>query len=122
MADTNQPQGEDAPIPLTPVPEENVPTARLAGGKPSEPKAKIEKPGLISDFPEDADFDKDPAVEFERKGAAAVVRIHDQDDEPTDGRPDFVRPFIDGLPLGEAKFWAIGACALLGGAAILVAI
>lgn len=115
------PGGEDRPIPLEPTPED-VPTARLSAAKADEAarKARIDKPGLIADFPEDADFDKDPAVEFERKGAAAVARIRDEED--TDERPEFVRPFIEGLPLGEAKFWAIGACILLAGAAIAIAV
>ena len=54
----------DAPYELAPV--EDVPVARPAPTK--DPKGKLEAPGLIADFDEDADFSQDPEVEATLKG------------------------------------------------------
>lgn len=67
------PSSSGAPLPEACGPEGGVQPYELAPSEPSPkpaaaPKPHIAKPGLLSDFDEDADFDHDPEVEQAKKG------------------------------------------------------
>jgi hypothetical protein len=85
------------------------------GEKPGDPapRAKIEAPGLLSDFDEDADFDRDPELDRVIAGPAAS-RVESQ---PADTREEFIRPGF-----GDARMWTIAGVVLLVAAMIATAI
>ena len=79
-----------------------------------EPKPKkIDAPGLLEGFEEDADFDRDP--EIERKITGGVSGAYAAPAAPP--LPEFVKP-----GMGTAKQWAIVGCVLLLGAMIATGI
>lgn len=86
------------PVPYELAPVEDVPIARPAGG-PNEPKGKLDAPGLISDFDEDADFSRDPEVEATIKGKSLASKH-----EPAPAKSKFAInlpgvPGVDAVPL-----------------------
>lgn len=82
--DETSPQSSDQPsgVPGQPPPVQpyelaaDEPPARQPRVAPAAPKGSLDRPGLLSDFDEDADFDKDPEVEQARKsGGRAEVPV-----------------------------------------------
>ena len=86
---------------------------RPPSGTAPAPQAKIEKPGLMDGFEEDADFTKDPELDRVVLGQpprpAVIVAA-----ERADDRPEFVTPAWP----WEEKFWLAAGAALLLGALI----
>jgi hypothetical protein len=78
-----------------------------------ELRAKIEAPGLLSDFEEDADFDRDPELERVIAGPPREV----EPVERRDTREEFIKPGF-----GDAKAWAIAGVVLLVAAMIATGI
>jgi hypothetical protein len=95
------------------VPDPNAGGQKSESEPPAAPPVgtpKIEAPGLLEGFEEDADFETDPEVDLIKVGpsaAATAVQL------PSDTRPTFVRPGF-----GEPKHWAIAGAVLLVGAMI----
>ncbi len=85
--------------------------SRPASGAPA---ANLNKPPLLDDFEEDADFSKDPEVEAALK-AKPVTPGKPTEPEPPGGY--FVRP-----GLGDEKIWGLVGAALLVATLIAVAI
>ncbi|MEX2218013.1 MAG: hypothetical protein WD749_04570 [Phycisphaerales bacterium] len=78
---------------------------------PTAPRAKIDKPGLIEDFEEDADFTRDPELDRVVLGEATPPPTGRLAPAPGDDRPEFVRPFW----ASEHKVWAaVGGVLLIG--------
>lgn len=122
MSGPNEPyEVEGTPNPPPPPPPSGAPADPTAKPrlfniplpKPSEAagsKGKIEAPKLLEDFPEDADFDKDPEMDrviTGKSGRSAEAPA------PTDAREEFVKP-----GLGNAKAWAIVGTVLMVGALV----
>lgn len=77
------------------------PAESVEGGK-----AKIEAPGLLEGFDEDADFDRDPELEAKITGKPRAQPGQAEQAGPV--LPEFVKPGF-----GQAKHWAFVGCGLL---------
>jgi hypothetical protein len=97
------PDQRDEPYPLEPNDtSENQPVERKPG---------IDAPGLLSEFPEDADFDRDPEMD---RVVAGPTSHPSSPGAPAQTPPeDFVRPGF-----GDARVWGITGAVLLVGAMI----
>lgn len=105
MAD--QPQPPEQPRETYDLePEESTP--------PPPQRPKIEAPGVLEGFEEDADFERDPELERAVTGKAAASTVFP--DEAAE-LPDFVRPGA-----GGPKVWAIVGGVLLLAAMIATAV
>ncbi len=100
----SEPQPEDAandPIDLEPRKQEAVsptkPTAPATGPRP----AKLDAPGLLDDFDEDADFESDPEVEQVVRG----IPVEKTDPTATDRRKSVFKP--TGEPLCKSATWKV---------------
>lgn len=93
------------PIPLEP--SEPAPARRPA------PKARIDSPGLLEDFDEDADLESDPEVERIVKGVPVG-----QPERPVPASPDAAAG-LTGEPLCASEAWRVPAA--IGGAATITA-
>lgn len=75
---SDQPEGaQGQPPPVQPYElAADQPPARQPRIVPATPKGALDRPGLLTDFDEDADFDRDPEVERARKsGGRAEVPV-----------------------------------------------
>jgi hypothetical protein len=103
-------EGKD-PYPLEPHEEDSKKPFESPAER--ERRARIEAPGLLSDFEEDADFDRDPELERVVAGPKHVK----EPDPPEDEREAFTKPGF-----GEARTWAVVGAVLLVSAMIATAI
>lgn len=106
---------DEKPEPYAIEPEENRPAPAGKGDqpRPQERKARIDEPGLLSEFPEDADFDTDPELE------RAIAGPKRAPESPAKAEPaeTLVKPGY-----GSAQTWAIIGAVLLVGAMIATAV
>lgn len=112
----DQPAGSDqTPYSIDPASERPAPAPpQTKPETPPDPKARIDKPGLISDFDEDADFDRDPELQKVLQGAKPAPAA-----TPTTTVPlvDFVKPGF-----GEAIHWAAAGGVLLLAALVVIGV
>src|SRR5262245_17275487 len=104
------------PYPIEPPSgPDDLPTGRPVPPPASAgPKPKIEAPGLLDDFEEDADFSADPELDLAVGRKPTVVTSVGA---PAPEVPPFVKP-----GLGEARHWAIVGAVLLVAAMIATAV
>lgn len=116
-----RPAGEDTPIyEIDPVESPAPTSAPSAQPAPAAPAAKdplSEKPSLLEDFDEDADFSKDPEVEAAAAPRTAKRRFRFQEDVVPAPGETIVTP-----GRGSAKLWAGIAAVVLLAAVIFCAI
>jgi hypothetical protein len=99
------------PYPLEPHEDDEQPKRREEDGK-----GRIEAPGLLSGFPEDADFDRDPEVDRVIAGPRPEERNAAEREEAPAGEELVQSGFA------EARVWAIVGAVLLISAMIAAAV
>jgi hypothetical protein len=105
------PSNPNDPYPLDPQPQ---------AAAPASGKGKIERPGLIEGFEEDADFTRDPELE-----RAVVARPYPPTPPPPSAPPEGAPTgpeFVTAAWPWEPTFWAIVGAALLIGAMVAAGI
>ncbi len=110
----SEPEKKPEPYDLAPEP----PAAPGSSAPPqpgAAPRAKLDKPALLEDFEEDADFTKDPEVEAVLKGKPVAVASPAA--APEDLESIFVKP-----GLGDERVWGLVGAALLLATLIAVGI
>lgn len=116
----------EASAPYELVPSDDVPMARPASAS-NEPKGKLDAPGLISDFDDDADFTKDPEVEARLSGRSTASPDASGTNKPRRGLHLPGVPGVDAVPLVreglvDVKWGAIVGWALVLGGGVAAAI
>lgn len=112
------PPGGPAPADAAPAASNPASATAPASGTPTtpsagpQPKAKLDAPALLADFPEDADFDRDPVREAVVRGP----RVEHAAQTTTLGPP------LVGSTLGGPQVWAIVGGLLLVSALVATAI
>lgn len=108
----------NAPAPYELAPADDVPTARPAHA-PHEPKGKLDAPGLISDFDDDADFSRDPEVE-----ASLQRKPLGSNNDKSAPKPKFTMslpgvPGVDAVPMVRAGVIDVKWGAIVGWALVV---
>ena len=113
----DEPAGGAPSTPPTPPPSSATPADAEPRAKSADLKAKLNLSGLLENFEEDADFDKDPELEAKILGRPRPSASGSPGTESTGPRPEFVQPGF-----GQAKHLGIVGAVLMVVAVIFAAV